>query len=959
MKMHPSNIHSRGQLERTVLSSAEWGCPLCPKFRSCRENTVQQHLDTHIKGAVHFHDTIICRCNLSCRDTGHFHCPFCDKTIVRKFDITSHLSWCQKSDGKQSSPVLPPSAPTSSSVPFPSLCTSEAAHSTDHEYVCSLPPTEAADAQCETVDLASSRVAKLKSVKCPHCSVVIYQKNLSTHINRKHPQQKDITAESHLQSVCVDEARGLFAVQKDGHGFSVPTHVQRKTWGKQHVTKCQLEDCRQYHMLAQRSGLSHSHCEHVRSLDYCSKIATEEPLQHKVLEEMLKHKFFGESKVEACKRRQKIAERAHAPLSVLVELGGSENQICLSIHEPKIFHFGCLGRVMVTYKKKQKAWHCPCAKARTSCPHKNIGKWHLFQTQRELFVTSSCSTETSKASCSHTAEKERSVRYVYQEKKIPTTLPGDVLTPRAYPVTLIPTETTCKVCAGNPELDNMQHITDKARIVGINGVIQNISTYSRRCTECHMTYHYQEWKDGLHNFNDHVILTLQLCLYLRHSLQNHVSVSRVMNSLEALWKAEFPRTNLILQAYCQFEALCDTKYIYSCVNCGFHPPVVIMDVHRKGVSNFEAGGLKKTNDDFQGEHNIEEFWKSVDLHMISRGFFEGSSKNPFLVKPSYDNWAPWIGRETRKSSSVLNTEFEKMPFQTSNGGAQLTEGHLMDELMKQKVSTLRKLCKSCNVETKGSRMDILNRLRDKMQSRHTYDKVQSIWGASGGWSVIMCPHGIVCSLKFNLRAESPRDFADLLLSWKHIPNVCVYDFACGLAAHANLRAPDNPPFQPHEGRLASPTKENIDAAVHQKLKVHLPWLVERMQHPEANGHPMTGSSQHYVLYNKFHQSNTKDPRDILRRMNVVPELQGSLTSQVAVQLFAALRKNNYFLNNMAPSSRIFLMRNIIEHRNKHTNEELLKRQLRQSLQVQQLNNMTVCGGLQQGVCFPVTGEHWD
>ncbi|KAF7641347.1 hypothetical protein LDENG_00283880, partial [Lucifuga dentata] len=65
-----------------------------------------------------------------------------------------------------------------------------------------------------------------------------------------------------------------------------------------------------------------------------------------------------------------------------------------------------------------------------------------------------------------------------------------------------------------------------------------------------------------------------------------------------------------------------------------------------------------------------------------------------------------------------------------------------------------------------------------MKSQQTCDKVfQSIWGASGGWSVILCLHGIVYSLKFNLRAESPRDFADLLLSWKHLPNVCVYDYA--------------------------------------------------------------------------------------------------------------------------------------------------------------------------------------
>lgn len=51
---------------------------------------------------------------------------------------------------------------------------------------------------------------------------------------------------------------------------------------------------------------------------------------------------------------------------------------------------------------------------------------------------------------------------------------------------------------------------------------------------------------------------------------------------------------------------------------------------------------------------------------------------------------------------------------------------------------------------------------------------------------------------------------------------------------------------------------------------------------------LTGSQEHYVLYDKFHQANTKDPQDVLRRIQVVPELQATLNSQVAEQLFASL-----------------------------------------------------------------------
>ncbi len=45
---------------------------------------------------------------------------------------------------------------------------------------------------------------------------------------------------------------------------------------------------------------------------------------------------------------------------------------------------------------------------------------------------------------------------------------------------------------------------------------------------------------------------------------------------------------------------------------------------------------------------------------------------------------------------------------------------------------MRKLCKECGLDTKGSRMDLVLRLRTEMQNHSAYDKVfQQIWGASG------------------------------------------------------------------------------------------------------------------------------------------------------------------------------------------------------------------------------------
>lgn len=47
-----------------------------------------------------------------------------------------------------------------------------------------------------------------------------------------------------------------------------------------------------------------------------------------------------------------------------------------------------------------------------------------------------------------------------------------------------------------------------------------------------------------------------------------------------------PARETVLHAYCHFEALTSHDYSFSCVCCGYYPPVVVMDLHKKGVFNF-------------------------------------------------------------------------------------------------------------------------------------------------------------------------------------------------------------------------------------------------------------------------------------------------------------------------------------------------------------------------------------
>ncbi|XP_039602669.1 uncharacterized protein LOC120524899 [Polypterus senegalus] len=472
---------------------------------------IQQHLDGHLKNAIIFEDKRICRCHLPCRSEGHYHCPFCMKTILRRNSMECHLKICSKSAFEPSHSLLFPALESSLDLP---VMAQEPSHNIP------LPVQEPSPAN----ELGPENGSKKRNTtKCPHCSLDLLKKNLDTHILRRHADlvSQDVTLLSHLSSICVDVSNGVSVVQRTGHGFSVPVHVQRKTTGNIHHVKCELEECCQFHLLAQRSGLPFSQCEHLRSLDYCHDTAFEDILNPIVLDEMVALKFFGNEKKAVCLKRQKAAQAACVPFSVLVEFGGSNKQITLSIHEPTIHFYSRLGRVMVCYNLTDGTWHCPCAKACTSCTHKNIGKWHLFQINRDLFKTG-----PSKSADAQTIQGgiyvpnidlQRSVQYVFDEKKIPAFLPDEISKPKSlleYPTQLCPVETTCAFCSEQTVLEMPLLVTKKAKIATMAGVMHDVWVYTRRCPVCHVLYRYREWQDGLHNFDNHLFLSLELCLYL-------------------------------------------------------------------------------------------------------------------------------------------------------------------------------------------------------------------------------------------------------------------------------------------------------------------------------------------------------------------------------------------------------------------------------------------------------------
>ena len=65
---------------------------------------------------------------------------------------------------------------------------------------------------------------------------------------------------------------------------------------------------------------------------------------------------------------------------------------------------------------------------------------------------------------------------------------------------------------------------------------------------------------------------------------------------------------------------------------------------------------------------------------------------------------------------------------------------------------------------------------------------------------------------------------------------------------------------------------------------------------DQNAHPITGSSQHFCLSDVFHQGNSKDERDVLRRVELVPEMAARINSQCAEQLFSGMMGKKQLLS---------------------------------------------------------------
>ena len=76
--------------------------------------------------------------------------------------------------------------------------------------------------------------------------------------------------------------------------------------------------------------------------------------------------------------------------------------------------------------------------------------------------------------------------------------------------------------------------------------------------------------------------------------------------------------------------------------------------------------------------------------------------------------------------------------------------------------------------------------------------------------------------------------------------------------------------------------------------------------------------QRYSLYDKFHETNTKQQKEILRRTEFLKELDG-VDTETAEQLNSFLSKKIYFLDIFSPIHHVQMIRSMLTMRNQIKN----------------------------------------
>ena len=184
-------------------------------------------------------------------------------------------------------------------------------------------------------------------------------------------------------------------------------------------------------------------------------------------------------------------------------------------------------------------------------------------------------------------------------------------------------------------------ITRNGSILTLKNIVNKVKVFVVKCNDFGMCYRYQESTDGVHNYNDNFFLGIDLCIFLRNSLQQHVPIGSIVKTLEQQLHTKL-KAQTIINACLHFEALSDHLYNFNCCVCGYHPKIVIINLNKKINFRCSMSDVQLPEEFDENDADLvdsETFWSNVESSIIIRGF-PGRTVYDFEAEPYLLAWSP-------------------------------------------------------------------------------------------------------------------------------------------------------------------------------------------------------------------------------------------------------------------------------------------------------------------------------
>ena len=748
----------------------QMSCELCLDSSFNGKSAFVRHFWKYHKTRSHYYnDVLVYVCNKGCQKGAHYHCPCgCQKMLKRAMFLT-HIRVVPSQDSSfgGNGPVATYSAEglqsvsTSCDVPimtsplgvtdtplvqssdmkiphldvencqrFSSTASPTVGHSVDYPdsissgtgQLPSLNSTVGLPIELEStaellcgVDLTSSSVIveadlpkenKPEHVKCDQCGMILkYRRNLKTHIQRAHSSKERKVIHN---GVCIDRNNGVYLVSETRSGVQYPIHVQKLIRGNT-IPRilCESKKCLADKVIDGVSGNPTSECSHLQSVNHYPDVP-EVDLDLDILNDMVEEGRLEQETVASLRLKKRTADAEGVALvNAMTPALCSERFIFLSVCA---FGMRCptlIDRFTLTFDRKDFDLFCQC-KSRV-CEHRSIAKWYLRSQFPQLFTDEKNGRITT---MSLNMQYSSQVEHEFNNWKVCT----NIKTPKedfSERMIVAPSETVCPQgnCSGSLDLHEK---FEKAKLFTRSGCVTIFKVWNKICRLCSTVVSYSGIDEGVFNFNNRFFVSATLVLWLRISIREHVALSKTINTIEKLYEVNVDH-NLVRRTFYKFLALLDDEKNFNCILCGFHPVILTFDVSRKVT-------FKSHQFEDDGDHsdmvNAKDFRQNLSKCVISPEFDRS-------IRPSIDNWAPFVPVSSRRGDMLFNSEAFKCARNESDDQEFLkclSEERFESILENTNLNGLQELCVECGIRAPNSKQDCIRELYRAIQNHTDIDK---------------------------------------------------------------------------------------------------------------------------------------------------------------------------------------------------------------------------------------------